>query len=359
VSDVSTLDPAALEAFAGKMLAFLNGASAALMLSIGHRLGLFDHLADQPPATTAAIAAATDLDERYVREWLGAMTTAGVIRYEPESATYSLSPEAAAFTTRAAGPNNFAAVMQLVPVIAGVEDSVIDHFRHGGGVPYSEYRRFHEVMADNSTSVFDATLVDAVLPLVPGLVDRLEGGIDVADVGTGSGHAVNVMARAFPNSRFVGYDVSPEAIAVARAEAAAWQLDNAVFEVQDAARLDVLDRFELVTTFDAVHDQADPVAMIEGVHAALRPGGTWLCADIQASSELADNLDHPFGTFGYTVSCMHCMTVSLAYGGAGLGAMWGEQTARRMFADAGFTDIRVHVLEGDPMNNYYVSRKPG
>jgi len=352
------LDMAKVEAFGGRMTDILNGAAAALMLSVGHKLALFDTMASLGPATSVRLAGAASLDERYVREWLGAMVTAGVVHYDHTSDEYELPPEHAALTTRAAGPDNFASFTQFIPLIAAVEDEVIDKFRNGGGVPYSSYPKFHQVMAEVSGAVFDAALVDKVLPLVPGAVERLEAGIDVADVGTGSGHAVNVMAKAFPASRFVGYDFSAEALAVGRAEAEALGLDNASFEQRDAATLDGSRRFSLMTTFDAVHDQADPRAMVAGIFAALEPGGYWLCVDIQASSHIGENVDHPLGTFGYTVSCMHCMTVSLAYGGAGLGAMWGVQQARQLFTDVGFSDITVHTMAGDPMNNYYVCRKP-
>jgi hypothetical protein len=351
------LDAAKLEAFGAKMLQILNGGMAALMVSIGHQVGLFDAMAGQPPATSSEVAARAGLDERYVREWLGAMATAGIVEYEPGRGGFRLPPEHAAMTTRAAGPDNVACFAQFIPICAGVESEVIDKFRNGGGVPYSSYPRFHEAMAEMSGAIFDAGLVSGTLPLVPGIVERLEAGIDVADVGTGRGHAVNVMAKAFPSSRFVGIDFSDEALAVGRAEAAAWGLGNATFEARDAATLDDSRQFDLITTFDAVHDQANPNAMVTGIYKALKPGSYWLCVDIQASSHVGENLDHPLGTFGYAVSCTHCMTVSLAYDGVGLGAMWGVQQARELFTGAGFTDIQIHNLPGDPMNNYYVCRK--
>jgi 2-polyprenyl-3-methyl-5-hydroxy-6-metoxy-1,4-benzoquinol methylase len=249
--------------------------------------------------------------------------------------------------------------MQFIPVCASVEDEVVHHFAHGGGVPYTSYARFHEVMAEISGNTFDATLVSTTVPLVPGIVERLEQGIEVLDVGTGSGHAVNVMAKAFPNSRFVGVDFNDKPLQVGRAEAAQWGLTNAEFVALDAAALAGWRTFDFITTFDAVHDQAQPEAMVRGIHAALRPGGYWLCVDIQASTHIGENLAHPMGTFGYAVSCMHCMTVSLAYDGVGLGAMWGAQQARSMFEAAGFDHIDIHNVPGDPMNNYYVCHKAG
>lgn len=354
------LDQAKLGAFGEKMLGILNLGMAANMISIGHRVGLFDAMAELGgPATSQVIASEASLDERYVREWLGAMATAGVVEYEPGRAAYFLPPEHAAMTTRAAGPSNFASFAQFVPLCAGVEDELVAAFRNGGGVPYTSYPRFHEAMAEMSGAIVDATLVDVTLPLVPSVIERLESGIRVADVGCGSGHAVNVMARRFPNSEFVGMDFSPEAVGRARAEAQAWGLSNATFQVQDAAKLDGSQTFAFITTFDAVHDQAHPQAMVNGIHNALDAGGYWLCVDIQASSHVGENLHHPLGTFMYSVSCSHCMTVSLAYDGDGLGAMWGVQKAREVFAAAGFDRIDVHNVPGDPMNNYYVCHKAG
>jgi 2-polyprenyl-3-methyl-5-hydroxy-6-metoxy-1,4-benzoquinol methylase len=337
----------------------LNGGMTANMISIGHQVGLFDAMATMSSAATSPeIAAAANLDERYVREWLGNMATAGIVEYEPGRGAFSLPAEHAALTTRAAGPNNFATYAQFIPMCGGVEAEVVDKFHNGGGVPYSSYPRFHAAMAEMSAAIFDATLVDVTLPLVPGAIERLQSGITAADVGTGSGHAVNVMATAFPNSQFVGMDFSEEALATGRGEAEALGLSNATFIAQDAAKLSGEQTYDLITTFDAVHDQADPQGMVNGIYNALAPGGHWLCVDIQASSHIGENLDHPMGPFMYGVSCQHCMTVSLAYDGEGLGAMWGVQKAREIFEKAGFTEIDVHNVEGDPMNNYYVCHKP-
>jgi SAM-dependent methyltransferase len=345
------------EEFAERMLRMMNDAAVALMVSVGHRTGLFDAMARLPAATSAQIAAAAGLDERYVREWLAAMTTGRITEHDGETGAYTLPAAHAAWLTRAAGMQNLATGMQYIGLLAQVEDQIVDCFRQGGGVPYSAFPRFHAVMAEDSGAVRDATLIDVTLPLVPGLTGRLEDGIDVADVGCGSGHAVNLMAAAFPRSRFTGFDFSAAGIAAARAEAGREGLANARFEERDAARLGETARFDLITTFDAVHDQARPDLMLAGIAAALRPGGVYLCMDTSASSELADNLDHPLAPFLYTVSCMHCMTVSLADGGMGLGTMWGEQTARRMLAEAGFTSVEARRLDGDIVNAYFIATK--
>jgi len=352
------LDQAKAEQFADRMVGVLNEGSIALMTSIGHRTGLFDAMAGLPPSTSEQIASAADLNERYVREWLGAMVVGKIVEHDPENGTYRLPREHAAFLTRAASPDNIAAFAQYIPLLGSVEDGIVESFRNGGGVPYSAFPRFHEVMAEDSGQTVLPALKDHILPLAPGLPGRLEKGIDVLDVGCGSGRAMNLLARTFPNSRFVGYDLSEEAIARARAEAEEHgTTTNARFEVKDAATLDEGVRYDLITTFDAVHDQADPAAVLEGIANALKDDGVYLMQDIAGSSHHHNNLDHPIGPFLYTVSTMHCMTVSLAQGGAGLGAMWGEEKAKEMLKQAGFKEVKVEQLPHDFQNYYYIATK--
>jgi SAM-dependent methyltransferase len=281
------------------------------------------------------------------------------VEYDGATTTYALPPEHAAFLTRAAGVNNLASMAQFVGMLGAVEQDVIRCFREGGGVPYASFPTFHRQLAEMTQDMIDATLLTTTLDLVDGLRDRLTQGIDVADVGCGSGYAINVLARAFPASRFTGFDFSDEAIGAARAQAAAWSLDNARFELRDAAELGLVDEFDLITTFDAVHDQADPARVLQGVADALRPDGTYLCVDVATSSHLEDNLDHPLAPTIYTISTMHCMTVSLALDGVGLGAAWGEQTALSMLGAAGFTNVNVAHVDGDVFNVYYVARRDG
>jgi ubiquinone/menaquinone biosynthesis C-methylase UbiE len=345
------------EEFAERLMGVLNDGALALMLSIGHRTGLFDAMASLPPSTSEQIAAAAGLDERYVREWLGATTTGRIVDHNPDELTFGLRPERAAWLTRAAGPANLALQAQYVGLLALVEDQIVDCFRNGGGVPYSAYPRFQALMAEDSGAVHDAALIDVILPVVPGLTDRLERGIDVADIGCGSGHAINLMAAEYPASRFVGVDIADAGLAAGAAEAKRKGLANVRFEKTDAATLDGSEQYDFITTFDAVHDQARPDLVLSGIAKSLRPRGHYLCVDIAASSDVAGNLDHPLGPFMYTASCMHCMTVSLAAGGMGLGAMWGEQKARQMLADAGFASVEVKHVDGDIFNNYYVATK--
>ena len=201
------------EEFAERMLRTMNEAALALMVSVGHRTGLFDTMAGMSAATSAEIASTAGLDERYVREWLAVMTTGRIVEHDGEAGTYSLPAGHAAWLTRAAGMQNLATGMQYIGLLAMVEDQIVECFRHGGGVPYSAFPRFQSVMAEDSGAVHEATLIDVTLPLVPGLAARLSDGIDVADVGCGSGHAINLMAGAFPRSRFTGFDFAEAGIA--------------------------------------------------------------------------------------------------------------------------------------------------
>jgi 2-polyprenyl-3-methyl-5-hydroxy-6-metoxy-1,4-benzoquinol methylase len=345
------------EEFAERMVAAIDSASLAILLSIGHQTKLFDTLAGLPPATSAQTADAAGLNERYVREWLGGVVAGGVVDYDPTSQTYSLPRQRAAVLTRAAGPDNLSRVAQFIPLLGEVEQKIIGCFHGGGGLPYSDYPRFHTLMAEESGEVFDAALVDGILPMADGLPERLREGVDVADIGCGSGHAINVMAQAFPASRFTGVDFSEEGLSVGAAEAERLGLTNATFMQADVSELDATEAYDVITVFDAIHDQAQPARVLDNIYRALRPGGVLLMVDIKASSQLEDNIGVPLATYLYTVSTMHCMSVSLGLDGDGLGTCWGHQLATSMLADAGFGEVTVSEIESDPFNNYYIARK--
>jgi len=232
-------------------------------------------------------------------------------------------------------------------------------FREGGGVPYDAFRpEFTDVMDAGSRGYMDGQLIDGVLPLTGDLPDRLRRGIRVADIGCGTGHAINLLARAFPASSFTGYDIAADAIERARDEAARWGLPNAAFAVLDVATLPTDPPFGAVFAFDAVHDQADPARVLRRVHDALEPGGVFVMFDIKAATALEDNIGNPMAPFLYGVSTLHCMTVSLASGGAGLGTAWGVELAQTMLAEAGFAGVTVQDVPDDPMDVLYVAYRP-
>jgi len=356
----SNFSPAKAEAFAERFLTALNHGALCLMTAIGHRTGLFDAMCKLPPSTSEEIAAKAGLNERYVREWLGAMVTGQVVVVDAATTRFTLPAEHAAFLTRAAAADNLAVFAQYIAVLGGVEDDIVECFRKGGGVPYEKFPRFHAVMAEDSGQSVLSSLEGHILPLVPGLTDRLTRGARVLDVGCGRGLIMIRLAELYPKSRFIGMDLSEEAIGFARGAAAAKGLRNIEFVSADVSDFDEtaeVEAFDLVTTFDAVHDQAKPLRVLKGIHRALKGDGLYLMQDIKGSSYVHNNLEHPIGTFIYTVSCMHCMTVSLAQGGEGLGAMWGEEKTRQYLHHAGFRSVETHELAHDIQNNWYVVRK--
>jgi 2-polyprenyl-3-methyl-5-hydroxy-6-metoxy-1,4-benzoquinol methylase len=355
--DGASYDEAKAEAFADRVVDGLNTSSLMMMISIGHRTGLFDTMDGMNWSTLQQIAGAAGLNDRYVREWLGAMVTGGVVEYQPTDQTYRLPAEHARWLTRRVSPENLSVTAQWISVLGCVETRIIEKFKTGGGLHYECFERFHETMAEESAQTVVAALQDHILPLSDGLADQLQKGIAVLDVGCGSGRAACSMAKAFPASTFTGYDLCEDAIEAATSLAQEQGLDNVTFLAKDITTLVEPERYDLVTAFDIVHDQKDPVTVLSNIHSVLKTGGTFLMQDIAGSSYLEKNLDHPIGPFGYTVSTMHCMTVSLAQGGAGLGTMWGEELAEEMLADAGFTGLVKHKLEHDFINVYYVMKK--
>jgi 2-polyprenyl-3-methyl-5-hydroxy-6-metoxy-1,4-benzoquinol methylase len=354
---LTELDQEKAEAFGGRMVSVLNDGMLCLMLSVGHRTGLLDVMATMDPASTAEIAERSNLNERYVREWLNAMTVGRVVDYDATTSTYRLPPEHAAFLTRQAGPNNLASFAQYESLMGGVEDDIVECFHNGGGVPYAKYPKFQQIMAESSAGVHDVSLVNGILPLVDGLVERLQAGIDACDIGCGQGHAVNLLAQAFPESRFTGWDFSEEGVGAGRSEAARLGVANATFEVHDVAAIDPSPRFDLITAFDTIHDQADPAKVLHNVSQLLRPAGVFLCVDVAGSSYVENNMEHPLAPTLYSISTFHCMTVSLAQDGQGLGTMWGEELANDMLRDAGFTRVETKTVPEDVFNVYYVARK--
>jgi 2-polyprenyl-3-methyl-5-hydroxy-6-metoxy-1,4-benzoquinol methylase len=350
-------DQSRSDQFADRMVGMLNEAALSMLVSIGHRTGLFDAMAKLPASTSHDIAQQVGLEERYVREWLGGMVTGHVVEYDPATKTYQLPAEHARWLTREFSPENIAVTHQWTSVLGYVESDVVDKFHNGGGVHYNCFHRFHEVMAAESAQTVVAALNDHILPLATGLRDQLQAGIDALDIGCGSGKAVCALAEAFPNSRFVGYDLCDDAIAAATAEADRRGLTNVRFAARDITQLNEPGRYDLVTAFDVIHDQKSPAVVLSQVRGAIKEGGTFLMQDIRASSHVEKNMEHPIGPFLYAISTMHCMTVSLSQDGDGLGAVWGEELAVKMLNDAGFTDVRVETLDHDIINNYYLMKK--
>jgi 2-polyprenyl-3-methyl-5-hydroxy-6-metoxy-1,4-benzoquinol methylase len=291
-------DTAKAQAFAERLLTILNDGALCLMISVGHRTGLLDAMRDAAPSSSAEIAARAGLNERYVREWLGAMVTGRIVNIDPARNRFSLPPEHAAFLTRAAGADNIGVFAQYIALLGSVEDEIVECFKKGGGVPYARFPRFQEVMAEDSGQSVLSSLESHIVPLVPGLREKLTSGIHVLDLGCGRGRIINRLAELYPKSRFTGMDLSSEAVLSAWEEAAQKKLRNIEFIVTDLSHFDEsaeVESFDLIATFDAIHDQAKPLNVLRGIHRALRSDGVYLMQDIKGSSDIHNNMDHPLG----------------------------------------------------------------
>ncbi|MGP8000223.1 MAG: class I SAM-dependent methyltransferase [Streptosporangiaceae bacterium] len=351
------MDSGKRDAFAARMLGTLTGGALTMLISVGYRTGLFEAAA-RGPATSTGLAARAGLSERYVREWLGAMVTGGLVSYDPATAEYVLPPEHACFLT-GDGASNIAPVAAMLRALGGALPDLERCFAGGGGLlPAAFAPHFAAAGAqpgDTWRRIYDEQLVPGFLGAVPGLLARLAAGITVLDVGCGTGHAVTVAARAFPASRFLGLDIDRQVLVAAGAERARLSLGNAAFAAGDAATLPARPRFDLITAFDAVHDQQSPQQVLRRVRAALAPGGLFLMVDAKFSSDLAVNVGNPLAALCYAISLLYCVPVSLAGCGAGLGAMWGTERASQMLAQAGFG--QVELLDSPrPQNCIYACR---
>ncbi len=354
---INTFDSARSELFGEQLVDMMNKGALSLMISIGHRTGLFDTMSKLPFARSEEIATKAELNERYVREWLGAMVAGRIVDYDQESRSYHLPSEHAALLTRESASDNIATLTQYIAELGSVESKIVDCFREGGGVPYEEFPRFHEVMAEDSGQSVIPALETHIIPLVPGLEKKLQSGIKVLDVGCGRGKALMQLAERYPQSSFYGYDISAAPIEWARAETQRRRLLSLNFAIKDAASIQAEEEFDVVFTFDSIHDQKEPKTVLRNIQRALRSDGVYLMQDIDMNSEVGENLDHPIGPLLYTISCMHCMSVSLSQDGAGLGAAWGVQLAQEMLAEAGFVSTEIHRLAHDIQNAYFVNRK--
>ena len=354
--------------FSQKMIDILNYGAINLAMAIGYRTGLFDVMdAFESPQNIDTISDRAGLNPRYVQEWLGAMTTAEIVELSETKDgenQYYLPRHCGDLITRRAGNSNLGVYTQEIPLLTTCAmEAVIDRFTTGEGVTYDHYPKFQAFMSQLANAKHRQVLVNTFLPSVEEgrMISYLESGIKVCDLGCAEGVAVMLMAQAFPQSRFVGIDISTEAVDEARKQTRRQKIENLDFMVLDAAHLqnkrEMKGLFDYVTAFDAIHDQTRPLDVLRGVHHILAPKGRFSMVDIAANSNLADNLAHPMGPFLYTISLMHCMPVGLVGRGSGLGMMWGREKAVEMLEMARFQRIKVLKIPDDPFNLHFFCRK--
>ncbi|MGV9709317.1 class I SAM-dependent methyltransferase [Gordonia sp. NPDC003424] len=343
----------AVDAFTGRVLGDTSATATLALTLIGDRLGLFRSLAIDGPATSGVLAARTGTQERYVREWLAGLHAAGYLTYDVPTTEYTLPAAHRPTLVDEPGPSFLPGVQQELFGALGRLPQVIEAFRHGGGVAHADFPDDLHIGVDRFSSMWHTHLLTQVwLPAVPGLVEKLERGCRVADVGCGSGRALVRIAQEFADTVAVGYDNHRPSVERARALAVESGVAERVrFTERDAGRgLD--ESFDVITTFDVIHDSVDPLGMLRSIREALRPGGVYVCLDINCAERVEDNVG-PIAALLYGFSVMYCMTTSLAHGGEGLGTLGLTPNTLRDYATrAGFASVTQADL-GDPFNNLY------
>lgn len=349
----STLNQAKQEAFIHKVLGDASATMTTVLACMGDRLGLFKDLAANGPATSAQLAQRTRTNERYVREWLGGMATAGYLEYDPATSRFTLPAEHVAALAAEGGPFFFGGIYEMLPAQMSVYDRVVEAFQNGGGVKQANYPPgMWDGLERFTAGWFNNLLLQQWIPAMPAVEKKLKSGGRVADVGCGRGRALIKLAEAFPACQYVGYDAYQPTVEEAskRAKEAGVQ-DRVTFRYADVSK-GLPEQFDLITTFDVVHDAVDPIGLLRSIRQALNPNGVYVCLDINCSDKLEENVG-PLGAMFHGVSVMYCMTTSLAWSGAGLGTMgFHEKKVQELCAEAGFHTIRRVPLE-NPFNNLY------
>ncbi len=349
----AAIDQEKLGAFMEKLIGDVSGTMVTLMCVLGDRLGLFKDLARNGPATSDELAERAGVNGRYAREWLEGLAAAGYLEHEPSSGRYLLPAEHAEALAREGGSHFVGGIYQQIPEFVMPIDQLTRAFRQGGGVPASAFSEgFWEGMERFTGAWFDNLLLQEWIPASPVTTKKLEDGALLADVGCGSGKAVIKLAQAFPSSRFVGYDVFEGQIARATANAEAAGVADRVSFVQIDVGEGLPEQYDVITTFDVVHDAVDPLGLVRSIRAGLEPDGIYLILEINCANNAEDNAG-PLGALLYGISIFYCMTTSLAHNGEGLGTVGlPEGKVRALCTEAGFSAVR-RLPPKNPFNILY------
>jgi 2-polyprenyl-3-methyl-5-hydroxy-6-metoxy-1,4-benzoquinol methylase len=335
------VDDAKLHQFIGQMLSDLGGAASIALVRIGDALGFYKTLHARGPMTVSELAAATGVNERYLREWLSHQAASNYLSYDPATQKFTLPEEQAMVFAVDDSPVNMLGAFDAIVAFLGNQEKVQPAFKNGGGVAWG----------DQTSCLFCATarffrpgyhnnLIANWLPALDGVVDKLQRGAKVADIGCGHGWSTVLMAKAFPNSEFIGYDFHPSSIEHAQAHAREHDVSaNTRFEIATAKEFPGRD-YDLVTFFDCLHDMGDPTGAAAHVRQSLKPDGSWMIVEPMAGDRLEENLN-PVGRIFYAASTLVCVPTSLAQEvGAALGAQAGERRLCEVITAGGFRNVR-------------------
>lgn len=352
------MDRARSQAFMAKVFGDLGAALTVSLVHVGARVGLFGAMAATGPATRAVLEQRTGLHPRYLEEWLAAMLCAGYVEHDVSADTWCLPAEHAVFFADPSGEYYLGGLFEGAPALSAMAPRVAEAFEAGEGIPYAAYGDGMPFAVEAmNRNVYQARLVRHWLPTLPDVVSRLAEGGRMMDVGCGTGVVPVLVAQAWPRARITAIDSDARSIDIARAHARRAGVDGRIsFEQRSAETLGTDDAgCDFVSTFDCVHDMADPAQVLERIRSVLAPGGTYLMVEPRAADRVDDDVGNPFARMLYGVSCLHCVPQSLAQGGPALGACWGEQRARRLARQAGFSRFDVLPIRS-PVQAFYALR---
>ena len=344
-----------MQEYALRVMGYKSGEMISLMVHIGDELGLYKAMVGEESVNASNLAKTTGLHERWLQEWLRGQGAAGVIEHLGDE-NFQLSDVAAEALLDADSPSNIAGFF-FKPPSHDVVDKTIDAFRTGVGISWGAHGADASHFLCRTNHPFHLQLADRIIPLMDGMLERLTAGGTVLDVGCGSGTALTVLAKAFPNSQFLGID--PAANMIAEANERYADMANVRFETGYGEKISDRDRYDLVTTFDCMHDMTDPEGTMRAVSAAIKADGAWLIKDIRAEDTYAENLENPVAPLMFGFSVLYCMSSALSEpGGAGLGTLgFPPSVCERMGSDAGSSSFKILDFDEDPFNNYYDLRK--
>jgi len=349
---ISEVEQAKAECFMKKVMADTSGLAVTVMAALGDRLGLFKDLAANGPTGISDFAQRTGINEHYAKEWLAGMTSAGYLEYDPTSRLFMLPPEHRPVLSQEEGPFFIGGTHQMILGMLTVLELLESAFRSGKGIPMAAYgSNTWEGMERDMIGIYKSKLLQEWIPAMPDVQTMLRRGVRVVDIGCGSGRILIMLAKAFPESRYVGIDIFEPLIEKAKSNAEAAGVSDLVkFQALDATH-GLPDHYDLITAFDVIHE-TNPLRILRTIRRSLMPGGRFVCLDVKCEKALENNID-PLAALRYGVSLLFCMSISLANGGEAQGTMGlPEERFRQLCLDAGFGGVRLVPLEKSNHNLY-------
>lgn len=353
------MDKARSQAFMMKVVGDLAAGLTVSLVYVGDRVGLFKAMAGAGPLTRDQLEARTGIHPRYLEEWLAAMLCGGYLEHDAEADTWTLPDEHAVFFANAASEYYLGGLFKGAPALASMATRVAEAFETGQGISFQAYGEGEPLAIEQmNRSVYEARLVRQWLPAMPQVVQRLQAGGSAIDIGCGTGVIPVLMAQAYPEAHIAGLDFDARSIEIARENARrAGVAERVTLFLSSATELQrPAQGYDFISTFDCIHDMGDPGGVLRRIRDALAPDGTYLMVEPKVAERLHDNVANPFARMLFGVSCMHCVPTSLAQGGPGLGACWGQTRARLAAQEAGFGHFNVLPIKS-PVQAFYELRQ--